>query len=173
MKGSLAGTQFAVPNEEPVLPYKGKQWVVVASASQEDVPGSFFQIPWAAATPERQGFQAEQKEDVGPTCLSLQDPPYTPGEHLDTSLQDILGRISHLFYMVGALQDSEDQTKRLSSQVVQIPSWKAWKWGSSSMSPWQTGDKDSWRTNWRVEWNGLRWKKKLKLRWCSSLCISE
>lgn len=90
--------------------------------SQEDVPGSLFQTPSAVDSLERQGLQAEQKEDVGLICLILQDPPYSPGEHLVTSLQDILCRISHLFFVVGALQDSEDQTERLSSPVVQIHS---------------------------------------------------
>ena len=54
---------------------------------------------------------------MGPACLSLQLPPHSPGEHLATSLQDILGRASHLFFVAGALQGpEEDQTKRLSSK---------------------------------------------------------
>lgn len=120
------------------------------------------------------GLQAEQKQDVGPTCLTLQDPSYSPGEHLVSSLQDILGRISHLIYVrsgsTSGFRRSDKGAFKPSGSDTQL---KVWKLGSFSMSTWQTSDKDSWRTNWRVEWNGLRWKKKLKSEWCSSLCISE
>lgn len=102
-------------------------WRKAVSCGYFSQPGgcarSLFQTPSAAATLERWGLQAEQKDNISPTCLSLPDPPCSPGEHLVTSLQDILGRISLFMYVVGAFQDS-DLTKSLSSQVGQIPGWK-------------------------------------------------
>lgn len=165
---------FAIPNEGPALLYGEKQWVCGCLSQLGGCAWKSLSGTLSSSHPWDKGLQAEHKEDVGPTCLSLQDPSYSPGEHLVTSLQDILGRISHLIYVcsesTSGFRRSDKDAFKPSGSDTQL---KAWKLGSFSMSTWQTSDKDSWQTNWRVEWNGLRWKKKLKSGWCSSLCISE
>ena len=77
---------------------------------------------------------SEQTEDTGPACHGLHLPPLRPGEYPAISLQASRGRGSHLLFVMGALQNPEDeQTKRLSSQVVHIHSWKP---GNSAVSVW-------------------------------------